>query len=148
MAGTDRVELVRAFLQRYASAFERMDKDAVADHFGYPLHVVTYGDTVGLLGAPSRDDWVAVIERILDLYRTIGVRRASVGDLRVVQRSDQVVEASVRWTLRGEGDRLLYEFDAAYTLAWLDGRPKIVQIVAESERPKARALRTGQTGSG
>ena len=59
-------EQVRAFLDGYASAFQRLDRDAVADRYRYPAHVVTYDGGVRLLAVPSREAWTTVIERILE----------------------------------------------------------------------------------
>ena len=53
-------EQVRVFLDAYASAFQRLDKDAVADRYSYPAHVVTYNGGVRLLAVPSREVWTAV----------------------------------------------------------------------------------------
>ena len=58
----------RAFLEAYASDFQRQDKDAVADRYAYPAHVVTHDGHdggVALVPAPSREAWLVVIERIL-----------------------------------------------------------------------------------
>jgi hypothetical protein len=130
----------RAFLEAYASAFERMDKEAVADRYGYPAHAVTYDGGVGLVAVPTREAWTAVIERILEMYRAMGVRRAAMRDLRVTEVSAQVAQARLVWTLHGEGGRLLYEFEATYTLALLAGELKIVQVITENEQPKFRAV--------
>ncbi len=129
-------ETVKAFLEGYAAAFQRSDKGAVADLYAYPVHVVTYNGGVRLLAIPSRDAWLAVVERILGMYSAMGVRRAAMRDLRVESTSPLVARASVVWALHGEGDRPLYEFAATYTVALLDGDLKIVQVISENEQPK------------
>ncbi len=134
-AGID-TDQVRAFLQAYASAFQRLDKDAVADRYSYPVHVVTHNGGVRLLAAPSREAWTAVIERILEMYRAMGVRGAVMRDLRVTDVSGQVAQARLVWALQGEGERPLYEFEATYTLALIEGELKIVQVISENEQPK------------
>lgn len=131
---------VRAFLDGYASAFQRLDKDAVADRYGYPAHAVTYNGGVGLVAIPSREAWTAVIERILQMYGAMGVRRAAMRELRVTDVSPQVAQARLVWALHGEGDRLLYEFEATYTLALLENELKIVQVITENEQPKFRGV--------
>jgi ketosteroid isomerase-like protein len=133
-------EQVTAFLEAYASAFQRSDKDAVADRYAYPAHVVTHDGGVRLLAVPSREAWTAVIERILQMYGAMGVRTAAMVDLSVVNISPQVAQARLVWALRGEGDRPLYEFEATYTLALLDGELKIVQVVSENEQPKFQGV--------
>jgi ketosteroid isomerase-like protein len=129
-------EAVRAFLESYASAFERADKDAVADRYAYPVHVVTHNGGVRLLAIPSREAWIAVVERILGMYSAMGVRRAEMRDLRIASISPLVAQASLVWALRGDGDKPLYDFDATYTVALVDGALKIVQVISENEQPK------------
>ncbi|MDP9283025.1 MAG: hypothetical protein M3P38_13105 [Chloroflexota bacterium] len=126
----------RAFLEAYASAFQRQDKDAVADRYAYPAHVVTHNADVALVPVPSRDAWLVVIERILQMYRAMGVRRAAMVDLRVIDVSPQIAQAHLTWDLRGEGDKPLYEFEATYTLALFNDELKIVQVISENEQPK------------
>jgi ketosteroid isomerase-like protein len=129
-------EQVRAFLDAHAAAFHAFDKDAVADRYSYPAHVVTYNGGVRLLAVPTREAWTAVIERILEMYRAMGVRGAAIRALRVSDMSPQVALARVRWALQGDGDQPLYEFDATDTLALFDRELKIVQVVSENEQPK------------
>jgi ketosteroid isomerase-like protein len=126
----------KAFLEAYASDFQRQDKDAVADRYAYPAHVVTHDGGVALVPAPSREAWLAVIERILKMYGAMGVRRAAMIDLSVASISPQVAQAHLTWDLHGEGDRPLYQFEATYTLALLNDGLKIVQVISENEQPK------------
>ena len=126
----------KAFLEAYASDFQRQDKDAVADRYAYPAHVVTYDAGVALVPAPSREAWLAVIERILKMYTAMGVRRAAMIDLSVVSVSPQIARAHLTWDLHGEGDRPLYQFEATYTLALINDGLKIVQVISENEQPK------------
>ena len=126
----------RAFLEAYASDFQRQDKDAVADRYAYPAHVVTHDGGVALVPAPTREAWLAVIERILKMYGVMGVRRAAMVDLSVVSVSPQIAQAHLIWDLHGDGDRPLYQFEATYTLALLNDGLKIVQVISENEQPK------------
>ena len=131
---------VKAFLEAYASAFQRLDKDAVADRYAYPAHVVTYNGGVRLLAVPTREAWTAVIERILQMYGAMGVRTAAMVDLRVVSISPHVAQARLVWGLRGQGETPLYEFEATYTIALFDGELKIVQVISENEQPKFQGV--------
>ncbi len=54
--------------------------------------------------------------------------------------SPEVAQARVIWALHGEGDRPLYEFEATYTLAALEGELKIVQVISENEQPNFRGV--------
>jgi hypothetical protein len=74
------------------------------------------------------------------MYRAMGVHRAELRDVRVTDVSAEVAQARVVWVLHGEGDRLLYEFEATYTLALLESRLKIVQVITENEQPKFRSV--------
>jgi hypothetical protein len=96
---------VRAFLEEYASAFQRLDKDAVADRYAYPAHVVTYDVGVRLVSVPTREMWTAVVERILQMYGAMGVRRAAMRDLRVTNVLAQAAQAQLVWALFGTWHR-------------------------------------------
>ncbi|HEY6202585.1 MAG TPA: hypothetical protein VI056_06040 [Candidatus Limnocylindria bacterium] len=126
----------KAFLEAYAADFQRQDKDSVADRYAYPAHVVTHDGGVALVPVPSREAWSAVIERILQMYRAMGVRRAAMIDLRIVTLSPQIAQAQLTWDLHGEGDEALYQFEATYTLARFNDELKIVQVISENEQPK------------
>jgi hypothetical protein len=130
----------RAFLEAYASDFQRQDKDAVADRYAYPAHVVTHDAGVALVAVPSREVWLAVIERILKMYGAMGVRRATMVDLHVDSVSAQIAQAHLTWDLHGEGDKPLYQFEATYTLALLNHGLKIVQVISENEQPKFQGV--------
>lgn len=134
----------KAFLVAYAADFQRLDGAAVADRYSYPAHVVTYDGGVRVLAVPSREVWTAVIERILEMYRAMGVRGADIRDLRVTEISPQLAQARLVWALRGEADRPLYEFDATYTLALVEGEMKIVQVISENEQPKFMGVMRGR----
>jgi hypothetical protein len=133
-------EQVKGFLEAYASAFQRLDRDAVADRYAYPAHVVTHDGGVRLLAVPTREVWTTVIERLLQMYGAMGVRQAVMGDLRVVFLSPLIAQARLTWELRGEGDKPLYEFEATYTVALIEGELKIVQVVSENEQPKFQGV--------
>jgi ketosteroid isomerase-like protein len=133
-------EAVKAFLESYASAFQRSDTGAIADRYAYPVHVVTYNGGVRLLAIQSREGWLAVVERILGMYTAMSVRGAAMGDLKVTNISPQVAQARLVWDLRGEGDKPLYKFEATYTLAQIDGELKIVQVISENEQPKFQGV--------
>ncbi|MEO8632145.1 MAG: nuclear transport factor 2 family protein [Chloroflexota bacterium] len=137
-------EQVRAFLTSYAAAFQRSDKDGVADCYSYPAHVLTYNGGVRLLPVASREAWTVVIERILQMYGAMGVRTAAMRELRVTDVSPQVAQAHVVWSLQSDGDRPLYDFAATYTLALIDGALKIVQVVSENEQPKFQGVMRGR----
>jgi len=134
----------RAFLEAYAADFQRQDQDAVADRYAYPAHVVTYDGGVTLVPAPTREAWLAVIERILKMYGAMGVRRAAMVDLSVVSVSPQIARAHLTWDLHGDGDKQLYQFEATYTLALLDNGLKIVQVISENEQPKFLGVMRGR----
>jgi len=92
-------EQVKAFLEAYASAFQRLDRDAVADRYAYPAHVVTYDGGVRLVAVASREVWIGVVERILQMYSAMGVRHAAMTALGVVTISPLVArkEPASRW---------------------------------------------------
>jgi hypothetical protein len=126
---------VAAFFESYRAAFERYDSGAIADLFGYPAHVTSDGGEVGLLGIATREDWVPQLDRLLRLYRSLGVHSARVIEASASTLSDRLVQATVRWALDDAGSRCLYSFEATYTLARIGGALRITAI-AHDELPR------------
>ena len=124
---------------RSGGAFERLDAGAVADHFAYPAHVASdTGGEVSLHVAADRREWTAQLERLLGMYRAVGLASARVVHLRVDELSPGVARAGVRWALFDGAARPLYEFQAAYTLVRTGGTLRIATI-AHDEIPRYRA---------
>jgi hypothetical protein len=137
MAGTEAADEVAAFFESYRRAFERLDASAIADHFVYPSHVTSDGAEVALLVIATREQWMGQAERLLDMYRAIEFRSARVLDVRPVRLSARLVQAVVRWGLYDAVGRLLYDFNAAYTLASVGGVLRIAAL-AHNEVPRYR----------
>ncbi len=129
---------VSAFFESYRAAFEHFDAPAVAGHFAYPNHVTSDGGEIVLSSITSKQEWIGTIERLLDMYRAIGVSSARVLDLAETALSPRLVHAIVHWELHDAAGQLLYDFEAAYTLAAIDGEWRIAAI-AHNEIPRYRA---------
>jgi len=128
---------IELFFASYREAFERADVAAVAAHFGESVHVASDTGAGVRLELSTGAEWRAVIERLLTLYRAIGVGRAEPRGLDVVGLSERLAQASVGWALFDDDGRALYEFRALYTLAHDGTRWRIV-AVAHDELPQSR----------
>ena len=53
---------VRAFLESYRDAFERLDAAAIADHFAYPSHITGDADEVALIQLSNSGDCLAAVQ--------------------------------------------------------------------------------------
>ena len=129
---------VSTFFASYRAAFERFDAPAVARHFAYPCHVTSDTGTIALSTIASLEEWIGKIERLLGMYRAIGVSSARVLDLAATELSPRLVQAIVHWELHDDAGQLLYDFEAAYTLVEIDGELRIAAI-AHDEIPRYRA---------
>ena len=85
----------------------------------------------------SRGDGLRMVEQILEMYRTIGVRAARPLDLTAREISPRLARALVRWGLYDAAGDLLYAFEAAYILASIDGALRI-SAIAHNELPRYR----------
>jgi len=131
---------VNAFFESYRAAFERFDAPAIVDHFAYPSHVTSdTGETV-LMAVAGRQDWIVQIERLIGMYRAIAVSSARMLDVVVTELSPRLVQACVRWGLYDGAGNNLYEFDAIYTLAAINGALRITAI-SHNEIPRYQACR-------
>jgi hypothetical protein len=124
-----------AFIDDYRGAFEAFDAEAVAARFTFPLQVAADADGVRLTVVPGPDEWRPQIERIVGAYRALGVRGATVDDLRIVEVTPRIAHAVVRWSLLDPDRRRIYGFTASYLL--VDGEAGVrIAAVAHDEGPK------------
>jgi hypothetical protein len=143
----DTVRGVTDFFDSYREAFERLDADAIAGHFAFPCHVASDASEVGVTVADTREEWTEVVERLVGMYRAIGVRSARVLEVRISELSPRLAQAVVHWELHDGDGRALYDFDAAYTLAEVDGAFRAAAL-AHNEMPRYRACADRLRGGG
>lgn len=130
-------ENVNAFFESYRAAFERLDAPAIADHFAYPSHITSDTGEIVLVPIPAKQDWTGEIEGLLGMYGAIGFGSARVLNMELTEIPPRLVQAVVLWELRdGEGS-ILYDFQAIYTLAEIDGALRI-SAIAHNEIPRYR----------
>lgn len=129
---------VEAFIDRYRATFESFDVEAIAACFAFPCQVTSDGDAVTVIAVPAVEAWRPGIERVVGAYRLLGVRSATMAELRVVDVTPHVAHAVVRWALTDGAGATVYEFDASYTLADLGDGLRITGIV-HNETPRLLA---------
>ena len=107
---------VEAFFRKYQQAFEERDPEMIRSCFHAPVCIAT--DTGTAVQTAWFDDaqWSRVIERLLAQYHALRVGRVEQRGLEVLEISAHLVTAAVSWSLFGQHDELLYEFNAVYTL--------------------------------
>ena len=130
--------VVEAFVDRYRSTFESFDAEAISACYAFPCQVTSDGDTVTVTSVPTVEAWRPGIERILGAYRLLGVRTATVAELRVEPVTAHVAHAVVRWALVDGTGAPVYDFTASYTVADLGDGLRIVAI-AHNETPRLLA---------
>ncbi len=144
MTFTQAVESVNAFFESYCDNFNRLNGSAIADLFAYPSHITSdMGDIrdVNLMSIPTKKEWVNEIEHLLDMYRTIGFGSAHILKMTPTEISPRLVQAVIHWAIRDTEGHLLYEFQAIYTLAKLDGELRIAALL-HNELPSLLACRS------
>lgn len=130
---------VNAFFGSYRTAFERLDAPAIAGHFAYPSHITSDGGgPIVVTSIVTKQDWTRQIEQLLGMYRKIGFSSARILDTATTIISERLVQVFVRWSLFDSGGRGLYDFEAAYTLANMNGNLRITAI-SHNEMLKSRA---------
>lgn len=129
---------VAAFFDSYRRAFERYDVGAVAGHFAFPVHIAGDAAEVSVRVVPTRDDWLPQLDRLLGMYRALGVHSARLLESSAHEISEHLVLVTARWALADAAARPLYQFGAAYTLARTDRNLRIVAL-AHDELPQYQA---------
>lgn len=129
--------LVDAFFDSYRAAFERSDVSAIADHFAFPLHITSDAGQVAPLTVATRQDWIGIVQRLLAVRRAIGFSFARALNLVAIELSSRLIQAVVHWSLLDSAGGTLYDFNAAYSLATIDGVVRITAI-SHNEVPRYR----------
>ena len=130
---------VQAFFDSYRAAFERRDAAAIASHFRFPLHVTGDAGEVTAVAIPSAEAWVPQLERLLAVYAQLDVKTAQMREARTTRFSPRLAQTAVHWTLESSAGKVIYEFDATYTLATTGESLKITAI-AHNEQLRAREM--------
>ena len=128
---------VREFVDAYRMAFEAFDAVAIADLFFYPCQITSDAEKITVMTVPTRDLWLPQVERLVEAYRSIGVRSAEVIELQVVELTARLAQAAITWRLVDEAGQPLYDFHGAYTLAD-PGAGLRITAIAHNETPKLR----------
>lgn len=147
---------VTAFFESYRLAFEHLDALAIAEHFVYPSHITSDTGQIVLIPIAAQPVWTAQIEQLLGMYRAIGFSSARVLNLAPTELSPRLVQALVHWALYDSGGRLLYDFQALYTLAKINdtlhisaiAHTEVVHYRACVVRLQSQPTRGGGSGEG
>lgn len=128
---------VRAFFTSYCAAFIRQDAPAIAKHFAQEVHTTSDNGRDVDVNVASASEWRQTIDRLLEMYRALGVGSVEATGLATDALSSRLVQARLRWALHDRAGRPLYEFDAMYTLA---RHTEIFRItaIAHNEIPQYR----------
>ena len=129
---------VNAFFDSYCTAFERSDAAAIADHFAFPCHTTSDTGAMRVIHVADKAEWAGTIEQLLSMYRVIDVSSARVLALAVAELSPRLVQAVVHWGLHDSAGRDLYDFEATYTLAEIEGALRVAAL-AHNEIPRYEA---------
>jgi hypothetical protein len=117
MTSNETVSAVRALLESYRDAFERLDSGAIADHFAYPSHITSDADEIALLQLSNRQDCLAAVEKVVAMHRELDAPTGSICDLSIVELSPRLTQASLKMEVHGRSGGMFYDFEAIYTLA-------------------------------
>ena len=92
---------VRALLDSYRDAFERLDAAAIADHFAYPSHITGDADGVALIPLSNRQDCVVAVGKVIAMHRELEAPSGSIRDLSIVELSPRLTQASLTMEVHG-----------------------------------------------
>jgi ketosteroid isomerase-like protein len=138
MTSTDTFSRVQALLESYRLAFERSDAAAIAEHFAYPGHIASDGAEVTLISIASRQDCIEAVDKVIAMHRQLGTPSGTIHDLSVIELSPRLALACLRMEVRGLAAKRLYDFNATYTVAKINGSWLIVAI-SHNQLPRLRA---------
>jgi len=106
---------IQKFFERWKSAFDRFDAEAITDHMNVPLTIVSKDGAAALT---DRAQIVANFEAVNELHRGLGYHEAELEELNVFPTyAVNVVRAETRWAFRRIDNSLIYRFRMIYILA-------------------------------
>src|ERR1700738_4844346 len=117
MTSNETVPAVRALLESYRDAFERLDAAAIADHYAYPSHIASDADEIVLLQLSNRQDCLAAVEKVVAMHRELEAPSGSIRNLSIVELSPRLTQAYLTMEVHDRAGGMLYDFEAVYTLA-------------------------------
>jgi hypothetical protein len=121
---------VSAFFDSYRAAFDRLDPEAIADHFLVPAILSTNG---AYIAWTARGDVVTNMRTLCARYRTARFRAASWELLDVIVMPPLHVFADVCWTIDHEPPAPSARFRTAYQLRRDGDRWRILLCIAYEE---------------
>jgi len=127
---------ILAFFESYVRAFEQRDATSLAGHIAYPCHVA--GDALSMFA--SREDYVASITPLLQLYRQLDAATANMMVHSATVFGDGLAQVVLHWHVKDSKGQTLYTHEAGYTLVQRADRWAIAAI-AFNEMARIRALR-------
>lgn len=128
MTPTETFSRVQALLESYLVAFERFDAAVIAEHFAYPGHIASDGPEITLISIASKQDCIEAVDKVITMHRQLGTPTGTIHDLSVIGLSPRLAQASLRMEVRGLAAMRLYDFNATYTVAEINGSWLIVAI--------------------
>ena len=137
MSANESPVTVAALFESYRSAFERQDALAIAEHYAFPMLSTIDTGKIAVTPVASKAELSSQLERLLAMYRAIGVGSARILKLSSLEFSPRLAQVSVEWELCGGSGELLYGFQAAYTVGLIDGALRITGV-AHNEIPRYR----------
>jgi hypothetical protein len=130
---------VLAFFESYARAFERCDAAAIAGHCAFPLQIVDDGEGTEPMSVLDRPSWIAVLNRLIELYRRIELGSARFVASTVAEIAPGLLHVLVNWQLENRAGQGLYKFTAVYTVKRLAQGLRITAIT-HNELSQSRAF--------
>ena len=119
---------VSAFFTLYAKSGN--DARSLAAHYTLPCFIAADRGVVVTIPMSSEQELVELLEKILGMYKAIGVDSASVTNLISTHLSPLLSVNQVDWELRDSAGAKLYSFRAVYTLVKTDNGLKICSLAA------------------
>jgi hypothetical protein len=130
---------VTSFFESYRGAFEAMDPAGIAGHFSYPCQMVSEADEIRVTAIRDREEWQAQIERLVSIYRTLGVHSADILEIEATEVSARITQVVIHWALRDKSGDDVYNFHAGYTL--IAAGPELwIAAIAHDEMPRLQGL--------
>jgi hypothetical protein len=137
MMSAEATRSLTTFFESYRRAFGALDASAIARHFAFPAHITADASEIAPTTLTDEQALLHQLGRLFAMYRAIDVASARVVGLAATELSPRLFQAIVHWALSDRAGRMLYDFEAAYTLA-RSGHVLRISAIAHNEIPRYR----------
>lgn len=119
-----------SLISQYAKDFNRLDAEAIADWYEYPLSILNpKGNTI----FSSHKEFTESVEKLLTMYRSFDFSYAEILQETTIKGKHGLDQVDVSWRLFNNKDKPIIDFDITYFCKLKDTQTRLCGVVSHNE---------------